>query len=421
MSYDNWINTTIDEVSLKVFSGGTPSTKNPAYWNGSMPWLSSGETRNNYITETEKTITQEGVEGSSTRLAQYGDIVIASAGQGFTRGQTSICKIDTYINQSIVAIRCNPEIAHEMFVYYNIKNRYNELRAISDGHSIRGSLTTKLIKGLDISLPPLLEQKAISNVLSSLDDKIELNNKINKNLEEIAQALYKRWFVDFEFPNEDGEPYKSSGGEMIESELGLIPKGWDVGSLGLSSISKLLTSGINDFYNKKVYIATADVTNSTITSFETLISQDEKPSRANMQPKTNTVWFAKMKDSRKLIRVSESNKKLIDNCIFSTGFAGINCINSLNYIWTYILSDQFDITKNNLCNGTTMQAINNTSIKLIKLLIPRSNVLSKFETLTDNMFERIRVNNIQNEELSKTRDTLLPKLMSGEIEVPIEG
>ena len=81
---------------------------------------------------------------------------------------------------------------------------------------------------IKIPFPPLPEQKAIANILSALDEKIEINNKINKNLEEMAQAIFKRWFVDFEFPNEDGKPFKSSGGEMVQSELGLIPKGWEV-------------------------------------------------------------------------------------------------------------------------------------------------------------------------------------------------
>ena len=82
------------------------------------------------------------------------------------------------------------------------------------------------MKKLDIYLPPLEEQEKIANILSSLDDKIELNNEMNKTLEEMAQSIFKRWFVGFEFPNADGKPYKSSGGEMVESDLGMIPKGW---------------------------------------------------------------------------------------------------------------------------------------------------------------------------------------------------
>jgi len=89
-----------------------------------------------------------------------------------------------------------------------------------------GHVTIKDLKRLNTYLPPLPEQHRIAEILSSLDDKIELNRKINKTLESIAQAIFKRWFVDFEFPSEKGKPYKSSGGKMVESELGMIPEGW---------------------------------------------------------------------------------------------------------------------------------------------------------------------------------------------------
>jgi type I restriction enzyme S subunit len=226
--------------------------------------------------------------------------------------------------------------------------------------------------------------------------------------------------VDFEFPNENGEPYKSSGGEMVDSELGLIPKGWKIEFFGSSRLTKLMESGIQRFDGSKKYIATADVSDTSITSFSTKITFDERPSRANMQPKINSVWFAKMKDSRKLIRVSENSSYLLSKCIFSTGFAGIETINSLNYIWTYLISTDFDETKNNLCNGTTMQAINNDNIKRIRILSPNIHVLKMYEDLVQPLFDLVESNSIQNDKLAKTRDELLPKLMSGEIEVPIE-
>src|SRR5699024_8577850 len=103
----------------------------------------------------------------------------------------------------------------------------NQYKSMSTG-TAQPQLPIKDIKKLELIVPPLEEQEKIANILSSLDDKIELNNDMNKTLEEMAQSIFKRWFVDFEFPNEDGEPYKSSGGEMVDSELGMIPKGWEV-------------------------------------------------------------------------------------------------------------------------------------------------------------------------------------------------
>ena len=115
------------------------------------------------------------------------------------------------------------------YMYYRLV--YQDLHNLRIGSS-QPLLTQSIIKKTEIKLPPLEEQKAIANILSTLDEKIEVNNQINKILEEMAQAIFKHWFVDFEFPNEKGEPYKSSGGEMVESELGMIPKGWYIGQLG---------------------------------------------------------------------------------------------------------------------------------------------------------------------------------------------
>ena len=127
----------------RVLSGGTPTTSNENYWSGEFKWLSSGETSQKYIVDTKKTITQAGVDNSSTRLAKKYATVIASAGQGHTRGQTSMLLTDTYINQSIIVVES--ERIFTPFIYWNICGRYEELRVISNSNSIRGSLTTKMI------------------------------------------------------------------------------------------------------------------------------------------------------------------------------------------------------------------------------------------------------------------------------------
>ena len=134
---------TISDYADRVFSGGTPTTSNESYWNGSFKWLSSGETSQRFIVDTEKTITQEGVDNSSTRLASKYNTVIASAGQGHTRGQASMLLTDSYVNQSIIVV--DSEKIYMPFIYWNLCGRYEELRVISNSNSIRGSLTTKMI------------------------------------------------------------------------------------------------------------------------------------------------------------------------------------------------------------------------------------------------------------------------------------
>ena len=211
-----WEKVKIKEVCSHIFSGGTPNTNKREYWGGPIPWLSSGETRSRFIKETKNSITELGVQNSSTRLARAGSSVIASAGQGHTRGQVSYLLIDTYINQSVIALFPMEDKLDSKFLFYALAMKYERLRQISDDHSIRGSLTTKILGEEYIQLPSIQEQKAIAKILSDLDSKIELTEKMNKTLEGIAQAIFKHWFIDFEFPNEEGKPYKSSGGEMVE-------------------------------------------------------------------------------------------------------------------------------------------------------------------------------------------------------------
>ncbi len=179
--------TTIGSYSERIYSGGTPTTSNAAYWNGDLSWLSSGESRNRFITSTEKTITQLGVDNSSTKLAKKYDIVMASAGQGFTRGQTSMLLLDTYINQSVIVIHAKKEVLP--YLFWNLANRYEELRAISDSSSIRGSLTTKMVSALEIPLADEHSQKVFSNFAWPVISQIENNLLENERLAAMRDLL----------------------------------------------------------------------------------------------------------------------------------------------------------------------------------------------------------------------------------------
>ena len=153
-----------------IFSGGTPNTREPGFWGGGIPWLSSGETRETFIISTEKTITQAGVLGSSTRFAPKGSTVVASAGQGRTRGQTSLLMIDAYVNQSVVVLRADRAVASDLFLFCDLGERYEEFRRMSDSSSSRGSLTTKILGEIPVVLPPkplvdLFDQKVSPLVL----------------------------------------------------------------------------------------------------------------------------------------------------------------------------------------------------------------------------------------------------------------
>ncbi|MCI5050870.1 MAG: restriction endonuclease subunit S [Candidatus Pacebacteria bacterium] len=233
---EGWVETTLDKITESIFSGGTPNTKEDKYWGGEYSWLSSGETGKKNIYKTIKKITKEGAENSSTRLARKGSVVMATAGQGNTRGQVSFLHIDTYINQSIICITGKENKLDNRWLFYNLSNRYSELRALSESNSVRGSITTSMLKShFSILLPPLPEQRAIADVLSSFDDKIELLREQNKTLEKTAQTIFKEWFGKYsaDRPNE-------------------LPEGWRVGKLNeiIENIKDTLTPG-NDLIGRK--------------------------------------------------------------------------------------------------------------------------------------------------------------------------
>ena len=178
---------TIGNVASKVFSGGTPDTKQPSFWGGHINWLSSGETSDHFIIGTNKFITNLGLQESSTKYASKYDVVIASAGQGNTRGQTSLLLLNTCINQSVIAIHA--DAGHSFIIYCSLSNRYNELRAISDTSSIRGSLTTKMISAMEIPVFSQADQEMFTSKASSIISLIELNLRENYSLNKIRDII----------------------------------------------------------------------------------------------------------------------------------------------------------------------------------------------------------------------------------------
>lgn len=224
----------------------------------------------------------------------------------------------------------------------------------------------------------------------------------------LGQSIYNEWFIKYNY--KDNVTFK-------DSEIGKIPANWNIGHIDDGILTKIIKSGVEKYDGIKKYVATADVSDISINSFSEIEYKD-KPSRANMTPIENSVWFAKMENSKKNIIVDSYMKDLINNYIFSTGFMGLLCKNnSLYYIWNYINSPEFEKTKNNLSTGTLMAGISNSTISSAMYPIPDDNTLLQFNNIERKIYNQIYANNIENNNLIKLRDTLLPKLMNGEIDL----
>ncbi|MED0758424.1 restriction endonuclease subunit S [Aneurinibacillus thermoaerophilus] len=335
-------------------------------------------------------------------------LIIVCRGVGGT-GDIKLSPAKSSITNLSIIIDSDPSKIDKSFLYWYLKH--------ADTHSLRtGSAQPQIvIKDLEkfkIKIPPMSEQKAIANILSTLDEKIETNNKINKKLEEMAQALFKHWFVDFEFPNENGKPYKSSGGEMVESELGMIPKGWNV--VTLEKIAELIMglSPKSSTYNEDgiglpLLNGAADFDKNNL-----------RPSRFTSDPKR----VSKKEDWLLCIRGT------IGNLTFSDGdYAlgrGVAAIRAKESMYREII--YFNLQKSikeliSLASGSVISGLSKQDINNLKIITPDKKILTVFHNLIHKIQQEQIDLKSQNKVLSKIRDILLPKLMSGEIRVPLDN
>jgi type I restriction enzyme S subunit len=238
---------------------------------------------------------------------------------------------------------------------------------------------------------------------------------INDNLQQQLKLMYDYWFTQFDFPDSDGKPYKSSGGAMISSDKVSykIPAGWKVETLLQNSLSNILKPGV-EYFASKIYLATADV-NGTDISAGCVIDYETRENRANMQPTLNSVWFAKMKNSNKHLFLNKEMKQLVDGYILSTGFCGLQCTEeSFEYISSFIEHSYFEMQKDTLAHGATQEAVNNDDLFGVAIIIPSDEVLYLFHQRTSGIYSQISKNICENQELTKLRDWLLPMLMNGQ-------
>lgn len=279
----------------------------------------------------------------------------------------------------------------------------------------RASFNEDLFGFLNVTLPSVDEQSSIGELLVSIEKKQTANKQINDNLLAALQTLYGYWFIQFEFPNSEGKPYKSSGGSMVYNDtMGRwIPAGWSVASIIDNPLCEVIAPGVSQF-KTKTYYATADVVGMNIGTGST-VEYATRESRANMQPELHSVWFAKMKDSVKHLFLSGSMQQMTDESILSTGFMGLRCSEeAFEYIAAFIAGPYFEMAKNQYANGATQQAVGNAELESVNLVIPDVTTLRRFHTATTDLLECVGSNIIENRKITALRDWLLPMLMNGQ-------
>jgi len=423
LSFDKWGKKELVHLTDKIGSGATPRGGSKVYLKTGIPLIRSQNVYNSVFSEDGLVyIDNKKAKKLDNVTLCENDILLNITGDSVAR-----CTIvpQQYIggrvNQHVAIIRTDKNYLNPQFLKYFLISPSMQSRMLSLARmgATRAALTKGMIESFEIPTPDLIEQKAIANILSTLDEKIEVNNQINQTLENMAQELFKRWFVDFEFPNEDGEPYKSSGGEMIESELGLIPEDWGINRIG--EVCTCYLGGTPSRKNKDYWDGNIPWINSgKVNDFRILepseyITKSGLEKSATKMLKRKTVVLAITGATLGQVSLLE-----IDTCANQSvvGVTG-NSIAPYYYIYPYIQNIIKSIIGNQ--TGGAQQHINKGNIENTKVIIPQQEVLNKFKKVAHVNYQEIAQLSRENMILKEIRDTLLPKLMSGEIRVPLEG
>ncbi len=386
----NWKTCQLGEL-VTFTSGGTPSKKKAEYWNGSIPWISAKTMKDEHISTSDLMISEEGLKNGS-RLAPQGSILFLIRGSGLFNG-IPICLVDKPVafNQDVKCINSISEIENK-YVFYWLLSQASTLSAIVGVTTIgAGKFDMDVIKRLEISYPEKEVRNEIIRIADAISDKIRLNTAINENLESQAQAIFKSWFVDF-------EPFG-----------GVMPEDWRTGSL----------SEICGYSKDKVNIE--DLTLDTYYSTENMQPNRQGAVQATALPTIKQTIACKKGDV--LISNIRPYFKKIIYCFADCGCStDVLCFvpNKSEYsafLYCALYSDKFFDYMVAGSKGTKMPRGDKQQIMIYPICIPSTEYVEQFSKIVAPMLETVYTNRLEANDLAILRDTLLPKLMKGEIDV----
>lgn len=381
-----WLKTSLIDI-VELIGGGTPKTSKAEYWGGNINWLSVKDfnNENRYVYSTEKTITEEGLNNSSTKLLRKDDIIISARG---TVGELAMIPFPMAFNQSCYGIRAKDGI-NSTFLYYLIKHSVRKLKAMTHG-SVFDTITRDTFANIEVAIPDIETQQRVAKMLADIDDKVENNQRINNNLEQQAQAIFSNEFLTLE----------------------ALPDGWKQASL----------IDIADYLNglaMQKYRPTADETGIPVLKIKELRQGCCDDNSELCSPNIKSEYIIHDGD----VIFSWSGSLLVD--FWCGGICGLNqhlfkvTSNKYDkwfyYVWTKHHLDRFIAVAAD--KATTMGHIKRDELSKAEVLIPNEADYKRIGALLQPIYDLIIANRIENKKLAETRDTLLPKLMSGEIDI----
>jgi type I restriction enzyme S subunit len=405
---DEWSSYKLSEI-MEIIGGGTPKTSVAEYWGGQIPWLSVVDfgDSNRWVYKTDKTITQKGLEESSTKILRKGQLIISARG---TVGEIAQLGCDMAFNQSCYGLDGKQSLVTNDFLYYLLKISVDDLKRNTHG-AVFDTITRQTFDYINVAIPSLKQQRAIAKILSDFDEKIKLNNQMNKTLESIAQAIFKRWFVDFEFSGYEKTKFfnglpekwrKGMFGELAKIQPGFAFKSTDFISGGYKVIkianiqneivdfnkSDHVSNTVFQSIDKKFYLVSGDVV---------IAMTGAEIGKIGIIPKND-----------KIMLLNQRVGKLVSDY----------------YQWAYQVLKGAEIQGliDGISSASSAQPnISNSDIEKTEVIIPDEQTLEHFCQIIDSFFHHLISNLGENQILSQIRDSLLPRLMSGKIRVKAEA
>ena len=407
---EDWAETSIGKVTV-VESGGTPSTKNSSYWGDEIPWITPRDLssfKDVFIEKGERSISIEGLDNSSAKLLPKNTILFSSRAP---IGYVVIAQNETATNQGFKNLICDEVNSHFKYFYYFMKYKADFIERLSSGSTFSEASGT-LIKSIELNLPPLPEQKAIAKVLTAFDDKIELLQAQNKTLENMAQTIFKEWFGKYRIGDELPEGWRvGEFGEVIEFINGYAFKSKDLSKEPIDNAYKVFKMGdINKGGGFKPGKTKGYYPKSMSTKLNKYILK-------------NGDLLMSMTDMKDAISLLGHTALMIyeDEYIVNQRVGLIRVKNDLNieYPYLYLLTNNDDFIAGIRAGANSGVQVNLSTqgIKETEFIIADKETNKAFNNVVMPLFEKRKANSQMIKKLKKTRDTLLPKLMSGQVRV----
>ena len=374
----------------EVVGGGTPSTLVEENYGGEIVWITPKDLSNQnskFIEQGERSISDKGFNSCSAQMIPAYNILMSSRAP---IGLLAINKVECCTNQGFKSLILNKSICDVDYIYYYLKHHFQEIEGLGTGTTFKEVSKGSLLH-LGISIPPLEEQQIKARLLSCIDAKIALNRSINHNLEAMAKQLYDYWFLQFNFPDENGKPYKSSGGKMVWNEKlkREIPEGWNGVILNDFLIikngrdHKLLATG-----NYPVYGSGGEMRRVSAYLYNgEAILMPRKGSLNNIMYVNRAFWT-------------------VDTMFYSEM--------KIPHCAKYVFFSIKDIDFTRWDSGTGVPSMTASLLYSIPIVKPNDTILQTFDNILFPIFQKLEKVQLENESLTKLRDDLLPLLMNGQ-------